>query len=348
MGIQKLVALAFGLALTVGGIFYFKNSSEVRVLRVVTWSNYFPEETIQKFSQTTGIRVELSYISSNEELLAKLKAGATGFDVIQPSDYMVRQMISLGMLYPLDHTHLPQLAHLDSSYAKLPYDPGFTHSVPFNWGTTGIAINTEKVMAGDSVSWNLIFDSPDPKRTALLDDMREVFAAAFRTRGKSVNTTDPTSLEEAKVLIGEVKNRILMFTSEPKPLLLNGELNIAHIYSCDGLQASAENPKIRFYVPKEGGIIWTDNLAIPKTSIRIADAHRFIDFFLDPENALSVVKDKWLATPNKTVLAKLPEDQAKNTSLYPPSSVLATLAFLDDIGETLSQLSRIWTEIKSS
>ncbi len=348
MDTQKLVTIVLALVLGVGAVFFWRNRAQTPVLRVVSWSNYFPDESIQKFTQETGIRVELSYISSNEELFAKLKAGATGFDVIQPSDYMVRQMVALGMLLPLDASRLPNIQHLDGYYRSLPYDPGFKHSVPFNWGTTGIAINTEKVAVGESVGWDLIFQSPDPKHTALLDDMREVFAAAFRQKGKSVNATDQPSLDEARALIADARGRILMFTSEPKPLLLNGELNIAHIYSCDGLQAAAENPKIKFFIPKDGGVIWTDNLAIPKTSRRADDAHRFVDFFLDPENAVAVVKDKWLASPNSSVLARLPPEQLQNRSLYPGPEVRQTLTFLDNIGETLETLNRLWTELKSS
>ncbi|MBI1860844.1 MAG: spermidine/putrescine ABC transporter substrate-binding protein [Deltaproteobacteria bacterium] len=348
MGSQKFITLVAAVVIAVGGFLFVRGRHQSDVLRVVTWSNYLPESSLAKFTQETGIRVELSYISSNEELLAKLKAGVTGYDVIQPSDYMVRQMVGLGMLAPLDHSLLKNLIHIDSYYRDLPYDKGFKFSIPFNWGTTGIAINSEKVNVGENVGWDILFKSPDPKHTSFLDDMREVFAAAFRRKGKSVNSTDPASLEEARATIAQARSQILVFTSEPKPLLLSGEVNIAHIYSVDGLAAAAENPKIKYFIPKEGGVVWTDNLAIPKASARVADAHRFIEFFLDPENALVVVKDKWLASPNKEVVARIPDGERKNKGLYPPDDVKRGLTFLEDIGETLLQLNRLWTDLKSS
>ena len=349
MGSQKLVGLSVTLALiTLGGIYYYKNRAHTETLQVVTWSNYLPDESLEKFTRKTGIRVEVSYISSNEELLAKIKAGATGFDVIQPSDYMVRQMVSLDILLPLDHARLSHIEHLAPEYRNLPYDPGLKYSVPFNWGTTGIAVNMEKVAVSEPVGWGLLFDSPDPSHTALLDDMREVFAAALRYQGHSINEAATDKLQSAQELIAKTRNAILMFTSEPRALLQNGELNIAHIYSSDGLQAAADNPKFRFFIPKEGGVLWTDNLAIPKTSQHMEQAHRFIDFFLDPDNAIGVVKDKWLATPNRAVLARLPPDQALNRSLYPPPNVLESLQFIADIGGALIELSRLWTELKSS
>lgn len=179
MGLKRIVILAVVLGLATSGLIYLRsrNTTPPR-LRVSTWSNYFPESVIQDFTAKTGIRVELSYVSSNEELFAKLKAGATGFDIVQPSDYMVRQMKSLSMLSKLDPSLLPNLSHLDDYYRSLSYDPGNEVSVPFTWGTSGIAINTAQVeVPKDGVSWNMLFNSKYPRQTSLLDDMREVLRA---------------------------------------------------------------------------------------------------------------------------------------------------------------------------
>jgi spermidine/putrescine transport system substrate-binding protein len=199
----------------------------------------------------------------------------------------------------------------------------------------------------EGIGWSALFQSPDPKHTALLDDMREVFAAALRFQGKVINTTDHNNLAQAAQLISRTKNEVLLLTSEPKPLLLSGELHIAHIYSSDGLQAAAEDSRIRYVVPREGGVIWTDNFAIPHSSKKIIDAHRFINFLLDPVNAELVVNGKWLATPNTAVRAMLPKIQLADPGLYPSFDTLKILVFLDDIGETLPILNRLWTELKS-
>jgi len=350
VGTQRIILLASVLALVLGGVFYFKPSKTERPLRLCTWSNYYPETMLQDFTEKTGIRLELSYISSNEELLAKFKAGATDFDLIQPSDYMVRQMKHLNMLAPIDHAQLTNLSHLDPFYLELAYDPGLKYSVPFTWGTTGIAVNTAKVKLpeGQSPTWKLLLESPDARHTSLLDDMREVFGAVLMWRGESINSQDPKQLERAKGDIAGVKNRILMFSSEPRPLLLKGELNIAHVYSVDGLQAGQENRDIKYFIPSEGATLWTDNFAIPKNSARVSEAHQFINYFLDPVSAVKIATENYLATPNKTARAQLPAEHTENPSFYPPPEVMKRLHFLEDLGDTTIKINRMWTELKSS
>jgi spermidine/putrescine transport system substrate-binding protein len=349
MGTQRIVSLFLALVCVIGGIIFLRSKvSQTNTLRVCTWSNYFPEKSLEEFTAKTGIRVELTYISSNEELFAKLKAGATGFDIIQPSDYITRRLIALSMLAPLEPRLLTNLHHIDPYFFKLSYDPNLKYSVPFTFGTTGIAVNTSKVPVDtQAISWSFLFDSKDPKHTSLLDDMREVFAAVLFLKGISPNTRDLASLEDSKGTISQAKNRVLMFTSEPKALLLKGELSISHMYSVDAIQAARVNPHIKFFIPREGGIIWTDNFAIPASSTRIEEAHQFINFFLEPEQNLKIVEENWLATPNKTAKAMLPESVQKNPQLYPPAEVVKTLSFLEELGDTLPRISRMWTELKS-
>ncbi|NBV50068.1 spermidine/putrescine ABC transporter substrate-binding protein [bacterium] len=350
MGTQRIVGLFLALAGIIGGILFLRTKvAQTNTLRVCTWSNYFPEASLEEFTAQTGIRVELTYISSNEELFAKLKAGATGFDIIQPSDYITRRLIALSMLAPLEPRLLSNLHHLDPYYLNLSYDPGLKYSVPFTFGTTGIAVNVAKVPVPkeENLSWSFLLNSPDPTHTSLLDDMREVFASVLFFKGLSPNTRELASLESAKEEITQIKNHVLMFTSEPKALLLKEELTVSHAYSVDAVQAGQENPNIRFFIPREGGIIWTDNFAIPATSPHIEQAHQFINFFLDPKNNLKVIEENLLATPNRTARLQLPEGLQKNPHLYPPEKTLKTLLFLEELGDALPRLSRMWTELKS-
>jgi len=349
MGTKRLVLLFVTFVVVVSAVFLLKPPrSKATVLRFVTWSNYYPDNILAEFTQQTGIKLELSYISSNEELFAKFKAGATGFDLIQPSDYMVRQMARLDMLSPIDHTKLPNLSNLDEHFTTLPYDPGLKVSVPFTFGTTGIAVNTEKVkIPVEGVSWRLLFESPDFKHTSLLDDMREVFVAAFLWRGLPLNSTDTKALDQARKDIAGIKPKILMFSSEPRPLLAGEEVHIAHTYSVDGMQAHFDNPKIEYFIPKEGGTLWTDNFAIPKSGKHPEEALKFINFFLDPKNSVHISIQNHLALPNKTAREMLPDDQKKNPNLYPTPEVMKRLQLMEDPGGTLPIMSREWTELKS-
>jgi len=351
MGVKRIVAfaIAFGVvaaALLLNGR---KTESPEKKIHVYTWSNYFPDAVLEDFKKKTGIRVELSYFSSSEELYSKLKAGATGYDVIQPSDYMVRQMVRSEMLTPLDHTQLRHLNHLEDFYKNPTYDLGLKFSVPYILGTTGIAVNTDVVnLTSDDVSWGLLFNSPVPRQTSLLEDMREVFAGVLAWKGRSINSRNVTELTDAKKIIDQVKTKILTFTTETRPLLLRGEVAIAHAYSVDALQAMAENPKIKYFIPREGGTIWTDNFAIPKSAKHIDAAHTFIDYFLEPQNALRMAREYHLTLPNKTVkLELLTPEERSNPNRYPPPEILKRLHFLDDLGESLNLMNNLWTELKS-
>lgn len=287
-------------------------------LRLCTWSNYFPDDLLKEFTKTTGVKVEMSYISSNEELFSKLRAGATGYDIIQPSDYMVAQMAHLGMLTKLDHAQLPNLSHVDPYYQKLTYDPGLVYSVPFVRGITGIIVDTEKIkLPSEEVGWDLLFNSPDPEHTSLLDDMREVFTAVMYWKGLNALNPGEEDLKQAEREIVRVKQRLAMFTSEPFPQLSRGELRIAHAFSTHGIQAHAQNPKMKFYVPKEGGVIWTDNFAIPSTCANSKEAHQFVDFFLRPDIAEKVIAFNGMASPNLTARQKLPPTERTSPVTYP-------------------------------
>ncbi len=336
-----------GVAVVLTFLFWHKPINRP-TLRLCTWSNYFSEPILEEFTKRTGIRVEVSYISSNEELLAKMKAGASGYDLIQPSDYMVGQMIKLNMLTPMDHAQLTQYSHIDHYYHSLPYDPGLKFSVPFVRGITGIIVNTEKVALkeGENVGWELLFNSPDPRHTSMLDDMREVFAAALMMKGHNINETNAENLKEAQKDILAAKDKISMFTSEPLQLVVSGQVNIAHAFSTHGIQAALENPKIKFFIPKEGAVVWTDNFAIPTTSKMTKEAHAFVDYILHPEVAAQVIAYNKMASPNRTARNRLPASEVTPVA-YPSDEVMTRLFFMQDLGTGLGVVNRLWTEVKS-
>ncbi len=347
---RRLIALFVVIAAVVSSVVWFRNQGgPSKVLRVVTWSGYFSDAIVAEFTKKTGIEVEFSYISSNEELFSKLKAGASGYDLIQPSDYMVEQMIKLSMIQPIKKELLPHFSHLDSYYLNLPYDPGLHYTIPFVRGTTGIVVNTEKVKIPESgISWDLLFNSPDPTHTSLLDDMREVNSAILFRMGKSPNTEDKKTLQEVYQELNKAKSHIALFSSEPLSLLLRGDITIAHAFSTHGIQANRANPKLKYFLPKEGNTVWTDNFAIPSGNAKVKEAHIFMDYFLDPVNALAIVQDNHLATPNLTARRQLSAVEQKDAMLYPSNEELSRMQFLRTLNDGLMIMSQLWTEIKSN
>jgi spermidine/putrescine transport system substrate-binding protein len=320
-----------------------------KTLHVYSWSNYFPEDKIREFEQKNGISVAISYFSSNEELFAKMVAGASGYDVVLPSDYMISRMIGRKMLRELDKSALPGLKNLSPEFFNSPYDLGLKFCVPYTSGNTGLLVDTEKVQVdGDEVSWELLLNSPDPNHTSLLDDMREVFAASLFWKGHSPNERDSGTLGAMKQVLSLTKKRMTLFSSEPAPLAIKGEIHIAHAFTNHAIQAAAENPAFRFFLPKEGAITWTDNLAIPVDAVHTKEAHAFIEFFLDPENGVEATRTNGLGTPNLSAWKLLTPEEQQNPVLYPSPEQKKRLRYLEDLqGEALQNMNRLWTEMKS-
>jgi spermidine/putrescine transport system substrate-binding protein len=319
-----------------------------KVVNLAIWSNYVSPELLQDFQKKTGIQVQVANYSSNEELLAKLQAGASGYDVAVPSDYMVFAMIKLGLIHELDYQQLPNSKSLDSRYLKKAYDPTNKFSVPYDWGTTGIAIN-RSLYKGEIKGWKNLFSNPDlAGKFTLLDDVRETIGAALKAQGFSLNSKNADELAKAKELLLKNRSKVKAFTSEPMMPLVNGETAVAHAYLSDALQARKQSGgKIDYIIPEEGGTMWIDNLVIPNGAKHLAEAHAFINFLLEAKSNVSTVMSVFVAPANKDAFALLPKDFQSNTMLFPSDAILAKCEMIQDLAENLTQWDRVWTEVKA-
>ncbi len=317
------------------------------------WSEYMDPQVYDLFEQETGIKVIEDNFSSNEELLAKLQGGATGYALIVPSDYTVKIMVDQGMLAPLDQDKIPNLKNLDELFRNLYYDPGNKYCVPYQWGTTGIGYLEDQVEQPDS--WAVFFE-PDPNapwygRMTMLDDAREAFAAALTYLGYDINTTDEAQLEEAKQALIRAKAALSGYDSDTyEDLLASGENLMAHGWNGDFLQAQEQNENIAYTIPKEGGVMWIDNVCIPATVTpeqKLA-AEMFLDFILRPDIGAMISEYNWYATPNKAAEAQLDEEFLNDPAVYPPAAVIDTLQLIKPVGEAESLYQRMWDEVKAA
>lgn len=322
-------------------------------LHLGIWSNFIAQETLSEFEKSSGVRVQVSHYSSNEELLAKMQAGAGGYDVIVPTDYMVGTMAKLGLIQKLDRAKLPSFAAIDPRLLGKAYDPRSEFSVPYDSGTTGIAVNRTKY-SGKISGWKDLLEAGRAKPElagsfSLLDDSREVIGAALKALGFSLNTKDPAELQKAKQLLQRARPRVKAFTSETLAALVSGEMPVAQAYSSDALQArKATGGKIEFILPEEGGTYWIDCLAIPSKSAHPEEAHRLIEFLLQPKVGAALAEKMFVAPASREALKLLAPSFAKeNAVMFPSETQLVRFEMIEDLGEALLAWDRAWTEIKA-
>jgi putrescine transport system substrate-binding protein len=337
-------------------------------VHLYNWSDYVAPDTLENFQKRTGIRPVLDVYDNNDVLEAKLFAGKSGYDLVFPTarPFGARQ-IKAGLYQPLDKSKLSGLDKIDPAIMDglKDLDPDNAHFVPYMWGTTGIGVNVAKVKAalGDDAqtdTWALIFD---PEKAAklkgcgisMLDDATEAFAAALAYLGKDPNSRKPDDIKAADALLKAARPNIRYFhSSQFISDLANGDLCVAHGYSGDLLQAKnrAEEAKkgveVAYNIPREGAVLWTDVMAIPKDAPNPAGAHAFIAYVLDPPVVADISNTVMYANPNLASTPLLDAAVRDDPGIYPPETVKTKLFVLKTPSDKEQRnLNNRWTRIKA-
>lgn len=308
-------------------------------LTIFTWPDYFAKDTIANFEKEAGCRVRIDYIPNSEELRAKLEGGASGYDVVFPSDEVVGVLVARGLLEKLDLSRIPNAANLGARYKGLAFDPKNDYSLPYMTGTTGIAYHVDKVMPAPD-SWSAALASG----VGLLDDAREVFAAAIRVEGAAWT---PDGFQRASKRFVGWKPKV--WDSSPKARLIAGDIALAQAFSGDALQASeALGGKIAYVIPKEGGTLWIDNLCLAKGAKAKELAHRFIDYLLRPEVSAAITNACRFGNPNDAARKHIRKEILENRLIFPADDDLKRLDLLPTLSpETKTSLDKAWAELKA-
>lgn len=341
-------------------------------LNLYNWSEYIPtgslaedfevDDLIALFEEEYEVDVVLTEYDSNETMLAQVEAGGAPYDLVVPSDYMVALMSDSDLLVQLNKDALPNLGNLDSQFTSLPFDPNGDYSVPYQWGTTGIGFSYDYVDDTEGISWGLIFEADQRSdfagQISMLNDSREVFAAALKYLGYSINTTDQAELDEAVELVKSAKEDIAAFSSEGyEDLLVEGTFVLSHGWNGDFFAAydGASTDDYDAYedfgyaVPDEGGVVWVDNMAIPTTAESPCTAHAFIDFLLDAENGATLTNYNYYASPNAAAEEYIYEEILDDPAIYPPQELFdsGALEFIEDLGDFTNAYEDAFVEAKS-
>ena len=331
-------------------------------LSVYNWADYIDEQILADYEAEYGVEIIYDTYASNEDLLTKLQAGASGYDVIFPSDYMVSQMIELGLLTEIDAESMPNFANIGDEFKNPPYDPGNRYCVPYQWGMTGIGYRNGYPAFAENPpnSWAYLFDPAvieqyAPDGINVLNDQRELMAAALFYLGLSPNSTDRADLEAARDVILQAKPYWKTFNSEDyySTLMESDEIVISHAWSGDAAQAywntydeATEDGNWLFAVPTEGAVRYQDNVCIPANSERIATAQHFINYLMDAEVGAAITNFTYYPSPNEAAKAFIDEEILNNPGIYPPAEVAAKLQWLTDVGDAIFTYDEMWTAIK--
>ena len=318
------------------------------------WSEYIDPDIMDQFEAECGVTVVETNFDSNETLLATLQAGGADYDIIVPSDYMVTTLIDEGMVMELDYSIVTNIANMDSINVNQYFDPEQKYTVPWFWGTSGFAVDTN-VVTEYSNSWSVMFDpnSPYCGQMSMLDDQRETIGAALMYLGYSINDIDPAHLEEAKNLLIEQAKCVKAYDSQTNDdLLISGETVLAHIWTGDALLASdpetGGKDGVVYVIPDEGCTIWQDNMMIPVNAPNAYTAMIFMNYTQFPEIAAQNAEWVGYATPNQAAKEFIDPEMLEDESVYPNAETSARLQWIEDVGNAYELYDRIWTEFKAA
>jgi putrescine transport system substrate-binding protein len=335
-------------------------------VHIYNWSDYIAPNTLADFQKATGIKPVYDVFDSNETLEGKLLAGRTGYDVVVPSNHFLGKQIKAGAFQKLDRSQLTNYANLDPVLLKRleQNDPGNQYAVPYLWGTNGIGYNVDKikeVLGVDKIdSWSVLFEPENIKKlhscgVAFLDSADEMMPTVLNYMGLNANSTNPEDYKKAEAKLLAVRPYVTYFHSSKYITdLANGDICIAIGFSGDMFQAknrateAGKGVNVAYVIPKEGGALWFDMLAIPKDSANVKEAHAFINYLLKPEVIAQVSDSVGYANPNPGSDKLMEQSIRTDESVYPPQAVLDKTYVSVELPPNIQRLmTRSWTKVKS-
>ena len=317
-------------------------------LRVYTWSDYIDLDLVKEFEQKFDCKVVIDCFDSNEMMYAKIKAGGSGYDIIQPTTYMVKIMAEQNMLQPMNLENIPNVKYIDKSYIdRFAYDKTLKLSIPYMIGYACIAYN-KKQLGQIPDTWGVYDTDKYGKRLTLLNDMRETIGAALKYKGYSLNTRSDKELQEAKEVLLRWKKNVSRLENEAyKGGIASGEFYLVQGYKGDLFQVLEENKDLDFMLPKEGISLSCDDWVIPVGAPNKELAEKFINFMLEPANNAKNMVFTMYTAPMEEAMKYLPDELKNSDKIRLPKEIMEKSEMLEDLGDDNEKYIKIWDEIKA-
>jgi len=319
---------------------------------VYNWGEYIDPDVLTMFEEETGINVIYDEFETNEIMYPKVAAGASKYDAICPSDYMIEKMLQNDLLAEIDFDNVPNIKNIGESYLEQAqaFDPENKYAVPYCWGTVGILYN--KTMVSEPVtSWDILWDEKYKDNILMQDSVRDAFMVALKKLSYSANTTDEEELNEAKDLLITQKPLVQAYViDQVRDKMIGGEAALGVIYSGEAIYTQRENPDLEYVIPEEGTNLWIDAWVIPKNAPNKENAEKFINFLCREDIALKNFEYITYSTPNVAAQALIEDEDIKNSPVaFPDLTQYHNLETFSYLGEDADELyNKLWKEVKSN
>lgn len=323
------------------------------ILNVYNWEDYFAPTTLENFEKRFGVKVNLEIIDEEEAMISGLQSNPGKYDIVIASDLAVRELIKSRLLTPIELKNISNFKNIDQRFVNLDHDPGNQYSVPYMWGTSGIAYNT-KYVKEEVNSWGIFWDPQYKGKMSMLINPYDVITVGLKHLGYSLSTVDPIQLEEAEKKLLEQRPLLRGYedTTTIQNDLVSEKLWIGLTYTAVSLKD--KNSNIKYVIPKEGAYLWFDNLCIPRDALHKYTAEVFINYILEPQVSAEIANHIKYANCNLAARPYTSEEILNNPALYPPEELLKNCEFYKDTGTVEERakkeqiVNKTWAELQSS
>ena len=321
-------------------------------INVYNWGEYIDPDVLTMFEEETGIEVVYDEFETNEIMYPKVESGASVYDVICPSDYMIQKMIDNDLLQEINYDNIPNSANIGDQYwtQSEQFDPENKYSVPYCWGTVGILYNKTMVDTPPT-KWADLWDEKYADNILMMDSIKDSFMVALKKNGFSSNSLDESELQIAtNDLIAQKPLVQAYVVDQVRDKMIGGEAAIGVMFSGDAIYVIGENPDLDYVIPEEGTNVWIDGWVIPKNAPNKENAEKFIDFMCRPDVALKNFEYITYGTPNTAARELIEDEDLKNSPIAFPDLTqynnLETFLYLGEDGEEL--YNKYWKEVMSN
>lgn len=321
-------------------------------LNLATWPNYHSQEVLDGFTALTGVAINVGVYGSTEEMEAKIRAGNSGIDVVVPSNYAIEGWVADSLIEPLDYARMPDFVKADwnARFMDQAFDKGNKHSLPKNWGTTGIAYRSSKVTE-DLTTWKQFFDLAGTTyegKAQIVDHQISSFGSAAVALGYSLNTIDPTEMAAVEAMLTALKPKLFAISSDVQPALRALDTWLTIAWTGDGVQVGRDNPDARYIVAADGGELWIDSYTVASDAPHKDAAYAFLNYITQPKQAAGETEFCLFPHANDKATALLVDEVKNNPVIYPSADSLVKLEYAVNATYNSAERAETWARIKAS